>query len=273
MSPPAGNPRVSPTAWATAHVWARAGFEGAARFDTPRGTRLMGALRALTFAAGPLLPPPVRHLEEGLIARHHAFEDRLAQLAPRVVLEVGAGLSARGLARAAADPALTWIEGDLPQVVAFKRGLLGADTPPNYHLVPIDLLGEGVALPVPAPPGLVVLVEGVVDYLDHAEKARAFRNLADLLRAAGGGTWLLELNPLDRLDRWPVGAALSKAVLGGFVGRSFEGRLYGSVAEGLSALREAGFDHAAAVDLAALGRPPLAEERRIWELVEARVAG
>lgn len=275
---PRGNPRVAPTAYFTAQTWYRAGFAGAELFDTWRGRlgydAAEAALRPLR-----LLGQPAGHFLDFLRLRHQWLEQRLHTLAPALVVEIGAGLSPRGLVYARSHPGATYLEVDLPDMVAAKRRLLrGTTLPDNYLLHAVDLLAEDFAdtawrLVRPARGPCLVITEGVTDYLDFDEKRLAWTNIAALLRRAGGGRYLLEIHPRERFRGFGPPAAAFLLLLGRLTGRGFARRLFRTTAEAVDALRACGFDAAEALDTATLdaGTFQVPRTGRFFDLVEARV--
>lgn len=202
-----GDPRISPTAYATAAAWARYGFAEADVFDSRRGRAMLAALGFGTRLLSPVAPA----LAAGpvfLCWRHRAFSHWVEAQAPALVIEIGAGLSTRGQAHARAHPEMLWHDLDLPGMVQARRRRQGAQArPPNHRLAAGDLfdtrLGADIAAPRRGP--VVALTEGVVDYLNRDAKRHAWSNLATLLRRLGGGRYLTEIYPLRRFfDRGPA---------------------------------------------------------------------
>lgn len=272
-----GNPRIGVTAYYTSHAWVEAGFDRAELFETRLGRWLFrtgaGARRALG-----LLAPAAGRYHEQLFVRHHAFEERLRQRRPTCVVEIGAGLSPRGIAFSAADPSLLYVEADLPIMVAAKRSRLsGVTLPPNYHLGAADLLAADFLESLPARPRpgdrVVAVTEGVTVYLKMREKRRAFENIAALLAASGGGTYLLEIYARELFASYPFLSRAFVLGLGRLVRRSFEDQLFERLEDACRFLEASGFHRAEPLDLAALNtspyQPPL--EFCPYRLVEAVV--
>lgn len=273
-----GNPRIAPTAHFTAQAWVRERFPNAHYFDTLTGRFLFGGTRVVFGVAGPLAPPPLRYHHQYLFIRHHVFEQRLRELQPDYVLEIGAGLSPRGLSFCQARPELTYVELDLPHMVAAKRKHLSrASLPPNYHLGSVDLLADSFAADVPVRPEpgarIVVITEGVIDYLDMSEKRIALGNVARFVADHGGGHYLLEQHPRELYADWDRGARFFLGLLGLLVGRSFRDRLFARSDDALAFLGDCGFADAQVLDSAALNqsrhRPPM--DLCPWLLVEATI--
>lgn len=209
---PRGDPRISPTAYATAAAWAYYGFAEADIFDTRRGRAMLAALRLGTGLISPVVPT-VASGPEVLLWRHRAFSNWIAEQDPRLAIEIGAGLSSRGQAYARAHPDMIWHDLDLPGMVATRRQRAAARrSPPNHHLGEDDLLDPtlGAAIEPPEHGPVIALTEGVVDYLDRAAKQRAWSHLAALLRRLGGGCYLAEVYPLRRFAAKAPGAALAR---------------------------------------------------------------
>jgi hypothetical protein len=275
-----GNPRIAPTAHFTAQAWVRAGFDNADLFDTRTGRLIFGSLSRVIDLLGPMSPAALRYHREYLFIRHYAFEARLAELAPRFVLEIGAGLSPRGLTLARRNPELVYVEVDLPHMIAAKeRCLAGVDRPANYHLTAVDLLGDRFTDELPELPSAggaaVAITEGVSDYLSFDEKAIAYRNIARALGRAGGGRYLQEIHARELFRRHGRGAQLFIGTLGALVGRSFRDRLFDRVVDAHALLTDSGFDGAETLDADRLNpssyRPPM--DGCPWRLVEARISG
>lgn len=198
-TPTPGNPRISPTAYATASAWARFGFPESARFATRRGRAMLLALDLASALARPR-PAALAGGTQILYWRHRAFNAWLDNQTPAVAIEIGAGLSARGLVHARAHPAMQWLDYDLAAMVAARRRYLADRVlPPNYHLRVGDLLDTRLArYPLRPPTGpAVALTEGVIEYLAPADKLRAWRHIARLLSGLGGGRYLCEIYPLS----------------------------------------------------------------------------
>ena len=212
-----------------------------------------------------------------MFIRHHVYEERLRQLAPDFVLEVGAGLSPRGLTFARERPQMTYVEADLPHMVEEKRRRLQhTSLPANYHLATIDLLGNGLALPVTPHAGqrVLAITEGVTDYLSMEEKSVAWKNISSFLRDAGGGHYLCEIHPVSQYADSPRVARFAMRTIGALVGGlSFEGRIFARPEDALAFLQQCGFDDATVLDAAPLNRsrhhPPMRHCH--WLLVEATV--
>ncbi len=278
-SEPRGNPHIAPTGHFTAQVWVREGFPNARLFDTSTGRLLFRAADTLLKVFGPVLPLLVRYHEEFLAIRHYAFEARLKELQPDFVLEIGAGLSPRGITFAEAFPKLTYVEGDLSGMVEAKRSrIAGRRLPSNYHLHVNDLFSPRFLESLPARPApgqrVVVITEGVCDYFSIPEKKLAWTNIARFLKSAGGGTYLFELHPMERFARYQITAKLFMALLGRVVGGvDFSKRVFRRPQEAFDLLHECGFSNARALDLEPLNaspyRPPL--EDCPWILCEAEV--
>ncbi len=277
MSPAEGNQRIGIPAYFTSHAWVEAGFDYADLFETKQGRRMFKALEPVLHLFG-FLGPAVRLHNEYLFVRHFAHEARLRQIRPSCIVEIGAGLSPRGIAFASADPDLRYIEVDLPNMVAAKRSALGSfQAPPNYFLGTTDLLGEDFidSLPAMPRPGdrVAVVTEGVTDYFNMPEKRRAFGNICSLLRTHGGGHYLLDIYARENFPRIPFLTSAFVRTLGRMVGRSFDDQLFERVEDAGRFLLGCGFDEAVELDLAELNassyQPPL--EECTFRVVEAAV--
>ena len=164
-------------------------------------------------------------------------------------------------------------------MVAAKRSALGDfEMPPNYFLGTTDLLGEDFidSLPAMPRPGdrVTVVTEGVTDYFNMPEKRRAFGNICSLLRAHGGGHYLLDIYARENFPRIPFLTSAFVRTLGRMVGRSFDDQLFEQVDHARRFLVGCGFDNAAELDLAELNtsafQPPM--EECTFRIVEAVVA-
>lgn len=277
MAEPRGNPRIAPTAHFTAQAWVQAGFEHAGYFDTFQGRVMFNAVKRLTPMAG-ALGPHVQHHLDYLWIRHAAYEERLRQLQPDVVVEIGAGLSPRGLSFTRRNPGLIYIEGDLPHMVAAKRrALAGVELPPNYHLGTVDLLGSRFLDTLPpvfrAGQKIAAITEGVTDYLSMDEKRKAMGNIASLFRAHGGGRYLFEVHARELYGAYRQMARFFTSALGLLVGARFDDRLFETIDEARRFAVSCGFDAAEVLELASLnttGRhPPL--QYCPYRLLEARI--
>ena len=270
--------RISPTAYFTAQAWHKEGFPNAELFDTRTGRLLFGtAMRALALLARHA--PSLAWHEQFLYIRHYAYEERLRQLAPDFIIEVGAGLSPRGLTFSSANPRMVYVEVDLPNLVAEKRRRLSrADVPRNFHLYSGDVLREGFfeSLPVRPDRGMhvVVVSEGVADYFDRAQKRRAWASIATFLSQYENGRYLFEAYTRERLRKYPVTASVALAGLSALVGRPMERQLLSNAEEVVDLACSAGFGRIETLDLATLNvsrhQPPL--DYRHFDLFEARVA-
>lgn len=277
MKPAEGNQRIGIPAYFTSHAWVEAGFSHAHLFDTRRGRLMFKALEPLFRLLG-FLGPAVRLHNEYLFVRHYAHEARLRQIRPSCIVEIGAGLSPRGISFASGDPDLRYIEVDLPNMVAAKRRTLSSlQTPPNYFLGSADLLADDFigALPAMPRPGdrVAVVTEGVTDYFNMSEKLTAFRNIRSLLLAHGGGRYLLDVYAREHFPNLPFLTGAFVRTLGQLVGRSFEDQLFERVEDARSFLNDCGFDRATQLDLAELNtssyQPPV--EACTFRILEAVV--
>lgn len=266
-----GNPNISPTAYATAAAWARFGFPESARFDTRRGRAMLAAVDIAGLGLGRFFPAMAAGVDL-LYWRHRWFTDWAEYHAPRVAIEIGAGLSARGVVHARAHPETTWHDFDLPGMVrARRRRMAGLTLPANYHLADGDLLdpdfGRSVA-DADAGGRAIAMTEGVIEYLRPAAKQRAWQHIAALLARLGGGRYLCEIYPLAQFTDGSglAGRARRLAV-------HYSHTLCRHEDDALEGLVAAGFRHARILpehELADADRAP-APTHRFFRLVEAEL--
>lgn len=235
-----GCDRISITAHFTAQVWAREGLPWAACFDTSRGRwihRLMTPSRAVLSRLG------YTTLPQRLVQRHRILNALVEQLRPVQLIELGAGLSPRGLTFSQTHAAAA-IDVDLPAMIAYKRERLPAELPPGYRLAGVDLvrsedyfqdIGANVAGPT------VVVSEGLLNYFPLDVQRRLLGRIVLLLRACGGGTFLYDTYHQADIDRLGVvGQAMRRFICTGARTRDAELMPDGAASEHM--LREAGFD-------------------------------
>lgn len=202
----------------TAQAWIRAGFCHADWFDTWQGRQMFVAWSAMRAWLAPLPSPFIHHQLDCLILRHRTLDRRLRALAPDFVIEVGAGLSPRGIAYAEDHPRATYLELDLREVVREKRSLLRTrHLPGNYRLGTGDLLSTDfrhcVSKRALENQNLAVITEGVMPYLERDAQRTAWRNVAALARKAADASYLLDMYPRDQLDIDPLGTELTVGAL------------------------------------------------------------
>jgi O-methyltransferase involved in polyketide biosynthesis len=197
------NERIAPTAHYTAYVWHRLGLPYADLFATARGRRLYWSFRA----AGewltdryPGLPSMTQYLE----MRHRAIEHALAEIQPDRVVELGAGLSRRGITWAA-DHGVQYVEVDLPHMVRAKREVIAERAPASLkeriaerlRHVSIDVLSDELERFLIDELGQAerpaVIAEGLLGYFGYEERLGVARSIAGALHGAGGGTFLCDL--------------------------------------------------------------------------------
>ncbi|MCC6217784.1 MAG: class I SAM-dependent methyltransferase [Polyangiaceae bacterium] len=195
--------RIAPTAYYTSYVWHWLGLPYADLFATARGRRLFWSLR-LAGEGMLALSPGLPSMAQYLALRHRTIDWALRRLEPDRVIELGAGLSRRGVTFAA-DHGVRYLEVDLPHMIAEKRRLL--ESRASSRLLE-QLAGQLThhAIDVTAPDAAdqlaallagarrpVVVGEGLFGYFPPAERLQIFRAIAQALATSGGGTLLAEL--------------------------------------------------------------------------------
>ena len=139
----------------------------------------------------------------GAVGRREHFEQRARSIdvaievvgAPRV-LELAAGLSFRGLDMAARRADVFYLDTDLPEIAATKANLVARLHPSSLlgtlMVRPLDALdAEAVRASValmPAGP-IAIVQEGLLMYLDDAEKAALATTVREVLLDRGGA-WI-----------------------------------------------------------------------------------
>jgi O-methyltransferase involved in polyketide biosynthesis len=273
--------QIGPTAHYTAYVWSRLGLPYADLFATPLGAALFWSARGAgewLLLATDALPTLEQYLEE----RHKTLDHALAALDPDRVVELGAGLSRRGVTWAV-DRDVPYFEVDLPHMIAAKRERLEAAPvglrrllEGTLHLEAHDVLDPGLAKwlgeTLAGAERPAVVAEGLVSYFEMPEKRRILGSVAEGLRSVGGGTFLCDI-PLRRMT--PV-VRLATEVLYGAIRLVTAGRGAGADFESEDEVRrlfaDAGFDEADIVDPTP-AVPHLAEVQSVSAIWRARVAG
>ncbi len=246
-----GPDAISPTAHYTGHVWVRNGlshpelgtWEGRVMFDA-----LAPAMAGSRALGGPTL-------EGLLLARHRVIDDLLAEAIEdrgiTQVIEPACGMSARGWRFTERyGEALTYVEGDLPEMADRKRRALArmGSLGNRHRVVDLDVLVDdgptcidGVAAGLDRDQGVAVVTEGLLTYFDEQRVLATWRRLADAIGSFREGRYLADI----RLGG-PEGGGVERAfgvVLSAFV----RGRVYTHFAEqreAVAALRAAGFAEA-----------------------------
>jgi O-methyltransferase involved in polyketide biosynthesis len=243
-------------------------------FATPMGRGLFWGFRAMgewVAAASRSIPSMVQYLE----MRHRLIEENLHDIGPDHVIEIGAGLSRRGITWAA-DHGVTYTEVDLPHMIEAKRRALSKASPDVLDRAEgkltheaQDVLGdefaaflterlEGAERPV-------VIAEGLLGYFALPERTRIVAAVCDGLKSAGGGSFLCDMRAKEGGAAVAAAAEILKAGIsvvtrGRGVREDFE-----SHDDVRAFFADTGFDSAEPVSLASL--PHLAGVKspaRVW---------
>jgi O-methyltransferase involved in polyketide biosynthesis len=224
------------TALYTSGVWTWAKLPGAELLASRDADRVFAVTNAaLAFARR---KPPLR---DALLARHRTI-DAAAREAARVV-ELAAGLSPRGAELCARAE---YIEIDTLAMIAKKRELLGRTPEGRAVLERLQLVaGDATALELEplAPPGTLVIAEGLCMYLPPAAR----RALAARLAACPGVRFVFDLvpareEPSPGLAGRVLAAAMKRATGGATIERDLATR-----DDVIAELRAAGFASACAI--------------------------
>lgn len=126
----------------------------------------------------------------------HLIQETLATVdSPPVIVEIAAGLSPRGLRMAQALPEATFIEVDLPDVVAEKQKRIQAPrdltVPPNLKWITADLAVTPFSEVMDGRKAHVICAEGLVGYLRHPQIVTLSRSVRETLHP--GGAFITDL--------------------------------------------------------------------------------
>jgi len=132
-------------------------------------------------------------------SRHKAISSMIQRVNPRQVLEIGAGLSPRGLTLSA-DGSIFYVETDLEDMIGEKRALLAAlmrryrlQARNNLRNVAADALECDQLLAAAkyfkSGQRLLVVHEGLLQYFSSSETEHIVRNIHHLL-GKFGGVWI-----------------------------------------------------------------------------------
>jgi O-methyltransferase involved in polyketide biosynthesis len=270
--------RVSPTAHYTGYVWARNGLSDP-ELETLEGRVLFETLRLPMTVSGVLGRGT---LESYLLTRHRAIdalleraidEGRVAQ-----VIEVAAGLSPRGLRFTRRyGERLTYLEADLPEMVARKRAALEriGSLSDRHRVEEVDALrdrGPGsladLASRLDTGAGLAIITEGLLGYLEKDDVRDIWRRFAQTLGRFRHGSYISDIH-MGELQNVQVRAF--RVMLSVFV----RGRVhlhFGSEEEILEALSAAGFESAEVRQASALIGEARDAAGRLAHIIEASTA-
>lgn len=191
---------ISVTALYTSYVWHWAEFDSSELFAFKQSRDVFNATNAALKVAG-LFKRDQPQLRHGLAQRHAMIDRLLAEARAPQVLELAAGLSQRGAA-VSRNPDITYVEVDLPHMVARKRELL-ARTPAgrevlarlNLTMVEADIEDIDLASLVDTSRPVFVIAEGIMMYLQRDQQRGLWKRIAALLAAAPGSELVFDLVP------------------------------------------------------------------------------
>ncbi len=210
--------QISPTAHYTGYVWYAHGQSHDA-FATRTGRLMYHALHSSNAIAHRVGLPS---LEGMLLARHRLIDLRLHHAIEageiQQIVEVAAGLSPRGWRFAAQyGDRITYVEADLPAVVAHKRRILaalGGETS-HHHTAEIDALAEegpssiaAICADLDPTRGTAIITEGLLNYFERDAVVAMWRRFATALRRFPRSLYLSDVMLRDD-NRGPVSAGLS----------------------------------------------------------------
>lgn len=197
---------ISPTAHYTGYVWFANGWSDDA-FATPTGRLLYKALRVPNLIAQRTGRPS---LDGMLLARHRLIDLRLQQAIDAgeisQVIEVAAGLSPRGWRFASRyGDRITYVEADLPAMVARKRAILARLGSSRHHRVTevnaLSDLGPSsiAALCSDLDParGTALITEGLINYFARETVLAMWQRFAAGLRRFPHGLYLSDIMLAD----------------------------------------------------------------------------
>jgi O-methyltransferase involved in polyketide biosynthesis len=272
---------ISVTALYTSQTWVFAGVPNAALFAHKDAKSVFDATN-LVLGLVRLFRPSLPVLRCSLAQRHAMIDLVVRESGATQVLEIASGLSPRG-ATFSRDPAVRYVEVDLPGMVARKRELLlrteegkAVLARPNWTLEGADARTDDLAARLEAGRPACVVGEGLFMYLDAAEQRGLWSRIATALRAAGSGTFVFDLTPGPEQPRPGIlGRALRWLMERFTKGKSFEkdGRVRGDY---LRELSEAGFDGVESLEAGPLlesWKLPFPGERTQVVLFRCRVGG
>lgn len=201
---PSDSARISPTAYYTAQTWVRLGFPHADLFSTRRGRLFLALYRILERLAGAEGDESL--LVRTLRNRHATLDAAVLASAPDLLVELGAGLSPRGIALAV-DHGVRAIDVDLPAMIARKRAMLAAHTPAlpgldRWTTATLDITADdfparladllaGAARPV-------VVMEGLIGYFADPIKRRIVAAVAHAFAGNPDATCLADVRISQR---------------------------------------------------------------------------
>ncbi|MFQ5737964.1 MAG: class I SAM-dependent methyltransferase [Acidobacteriota bacterium] len=219
---------LSITALYTAQTWSWGGFDCAQLLETRQGRGVFNTAN-LALGLARLLRPGLPSLPCSLVQRHAMIDHLLAASGSSQVLELAAGLSRRGAAFSR-DPAIQYVEVDLPPMVEQKRTLLARSEQglavlnrSNLRMIGADIASVDLDSLVKPGRSLMVIAEGLLMYLKAEEQRQLWRRVSRLIRRVPRGVFLFDLVPACELppSGW-IGRALGAAFKQATGGRSFE---------------------------------------------------
>jgi hypothetical protein len=207
--------RIGPTAHVTAYAWHRLGMPYGELFSTREGARMYWMFRGSVEWATRFLPIP--SLLEFLEFRHRLMEAELERLDPDRIVELGAGLSRRGITWVL-DRHIPYTEIDLPHMSAAKRSMLErapgrvrrALESHELELRSTNILAPGfadeLAKLLAGSKRPVVISEGMLPYFSFPDAETLLRSIATALRSTGvTGHYLTDVQRADRERKFGPG--------------------------------------------------------------------
>lgn len=184
------------TALYTSQAWIRGCLPEATLFDTRAGRAVYHAVTAI-YGLARWLRPGMAPILAGLVHRHLMIDHLLEDQDPGQVLELAAGLSARGARYSAGGR--PYVEVDLPPVMDAKQQLLSR-TPrgrevaarPNLRRVAGNVTRMDLGALLDPSLDAIVIAEGLHMYLDVAAQRRLWRHIAEGLGRGAGGAFVFD---------------------------------------------------------------------------------
>lgn len=195
---PSPHRHISFTAHYTGYIWYQMGLSHPV-LASVKGERLVALMNPLEGLMERFVGGSMR----STLKQRHALIDRqldrlIEQYPDLQVLEIAAGLSPRGWRYRLANPKMTYVEADLPDMANIKRDALAGIENPAPRVVGADLFSDELfalfdSFDTTRP--LVIISEGLVNYFTKDMLQQLWSRLATGLNAFPIGVYLTDIYP------------------------------------------------------------------------------